>query len=115
MAATATTPTTTPTAIGTVLLDFAFCCGVALGPEAVDDVCATGVSVTTTVLPGAMLVTTEGCAVVCVGVSVVWLFWVFAVDDGAADDDAEDCELEPDCPDDPDPDALPTLLETPVR
>lgn len=113
MAAAPTTPTTTPTAIATVLLDFAFCCSVAVAAGAVD-VCAIGVSVTMTVLPGAMLVTTDGCAVVCVGVFVVWLFWLLAVDDGAADDD-EDCELEPDCCDDPEPDALPTLLDTPVR
>jgi len=87
--------------------------------ETVEEDWETGVSVTTTVFPGAMLVTTEGCAVVAEGWFDVWLF---ALDEGvvaaAADDD---CELEADCPEDPDPDpdpepdALPTLAETPVR
>jgi len=91
---------------------------VAVGLEAVEEDCETGVSVTTTVFPGAMLVTTEGCAVVAEGGFDVWLF---ALDEGVAAAADDDCELDADCPEepepdpDPDPDALPTFVEIPVR
>ena len=84
--------------------------------ETVEDDCETGVSVTTTVFPGAMLVTTEGCAVVAEG---VFDAWALERDEVAAAADDDDCELDADCAEDPDPDAdpdaLPTLLEVPVR
>jgi len=108
MAATATTPTTTPTAMPTVLEPPDLCPGVA-DADCVDCVWLAA-CVTTTVLPGVILVTTEGAAEVVDG--------VFEDDaaafEEAAEPDAADDADEPEEDDDPDEEP-PERVPDPVR